>query len=318
MLVRPLAAASPPDVPVAPGQTAVAVLVALATAGTCWLSLRRLRGTTLAAPAAWAIGSAAALAAVEAYLLWRGAAEGALQRSALRFFAAAGTFCPPMAVLGAKRPQDRGWQWIVAALWLVVSLPAVQAVLRPAGDHLELSGLWTAFLAVLAVYGTVLNYGPTRYAAASLLYLLGQAALIAPATRLRTALPWTEDAWTAIGVTLLLTALWVARAKTAAIPVAERFGAELAACDLTPTARWLAFRDAFGLSWGLRILHRVNETAELAKWPVRLAWNGFVAADDVSKQVATAELPSESRAAIHATLDTLLRRFERVAAAGES
>lgn len=294
------------------GMTAAAALIALAISVQCALLVRNFRGTTFAAPVVWAAVGAAALAVVEGFLLWRGDAVGSLARTTLRMFAATGTFAAPMAVLGAKRPQDRGWQWIVATLWVVAALPAVQAALAPAGDRLEIAGLWAGFLAAVAAYSTVLNYGPTRYAAASALYLLGQATLLAPATRWRPALPRFDEAAAVTGVALLLAALAFARRTASHIPAAERFAATANAHSLTPDARWRGFRDAFGLSWGLRILQRVNETAQLADWPVRLAWSGFVPAADENQPKAAAPFASSRAETIHAALDTLLRRFEPV------
>ncbi|MCA9234651.1 MAG: hypothetical protein KDA44_04240 [Planctomycetales bacterium] len=285
------------------------------TAIGCANARLKLRGTTLAAPAAWAAVAAAVLAIVEATLASRGDSLSELTRSAWRFAAAAGTFCPPMAVLGAKRPQDRGWQWIVASLWVVIALPAIQTALTPAGDRMELSVLWTGFLLVIAAYGAILNYGPTRFIWASALYFLGQAALIAPATKWQPALPWFDNAWACLGALLLLAA-WIA-ARVASGRAPERFGGNVDPATLQPTARWLAFRDAYGLSWGLRVLHRVNETAALAGWPVRLAWHGFVDAAALAETSASAvqeeqkDLSPETAAAVHATLDSLLRRFER-------
>ncbi len=46
-----------------------------------------------------------------------------------RYIAAMSTFSPIMALLGAKRPQDRGWQFIVATLWAILSLPACEWLL---------------------------------------------------------------------------------------------------------------------------------------------------------------------------------------------
>ena len=43
--------------------------------------------------------------------------------SPLDFAAAMIVFCPAMALLGAKRPQDKPWQLIVLSLWGILALP---------------------------------------------------------------------------------------------------------------------------------------------------------------------------------------------------
>ena len=129
---------------------------------TCCLAARLplVRGTTLLPPMVWAVISGVSLAAI-------GALEGfqpvqTISRDALRFAVTVGTFCPVMAVLGAKRPQDRGWQWIVLSLWAVAVWPAVQAALLPAGTVIDLFIVWKLFLVGLVVVG-LLNYLPTQY-----------------------------------------------------------------------------------------------------------------------------------------------------------
>lgn len=286
-----------------------AALAAAATALACWSALRRFRGTTFAAPVVWGAVGAGTVAAVETLLAAGALADRSLAASVARYVAAAGTFCGPMAVLGAKRPQDRGWQWIVAALWLVLALPALQGIVTRAGERVELGGLWAAFLLVLAVYSTALNYGPTRFAFPATLLLAAQGALLAPATRRGQAVLWSDDQWTALGAGLLFAAIVAAFRRGRAV------GPGFAASDgnhADPALRWLAFRDAFGLSWGLRIQHRVNETARLARWPVRLSWRGFVAADPDSPSAVSPDAPAVAPPPdANETLDTLLRRFER-------
>src|SRR5262245_21972391 len=72
-----------------------------------------LRDTTLVGAWVWALGSIVAVAT----------AEISTASEPLKFAAAALTLCPAVAVLGAKRPQDRAWHWIVLSLWVVVCVP---------------------------------------------------------------------------------------------------------------------------------------------------------------------------------------------------
>jgi hypothetical protein len=263
------------------------------------IRLRRLRGTTLAAPAVWALASMAAMAVVEGCLAWRGAAVDPLTASLCRYAAAVSTFCPLVAVLGAKRPQDRGWQWVVFSLWIVLLVPVMQAVAARSGERLELFGAWRLLLAALVAMG-LLNYLPTRYAASAILLAVGQTLLLGP-FQFNVA---DEAAWRRAGVAGILAAVGFAYDNS------RRRGGLMVEGDSeaplrTFNERWIAFRDSWGAFWGLRVLQRVNQTAELSQWPVRLQWwDGF--------EPASATVDADTAAQIQQTLDSLLRRFERM------
>jgi hypothetical protein len=77
--------------------------------------------------------------------------------------------------------------------------------------------------------------------------------------------------------------------------------------------RWIRFRDGWGAFWGLRILQRVNQTAALSGWPVRLEWvRGFVPASGQSAEEVASATVKPPVDHIEQTLDSLLRRFERL------
>ena len=99
-------------------------------------------------------------------------------------------------------------------------------------------------------------------------------------------------------------ALFLAARGLASLPY---FRAPVA--TLSQTTRWLAFRDAWGAFWALRVLQRVNQTAELSHWPVRLQWSGVVFIE-VAMLAVTLDPPIES--ALDQSFDALLRRFERL------
>src|SRR4051794_207498 len=93
-----------------------------------WLQRRAVAGTTLTAPWWWSVVSLLALALAEfVTAFWKSDSDPSA--AALRFIAATSTFCPLMALLGAKRPQDRGWQFIVFSLWVVLALPGLEWLL---------------------------------------------------------------------------------------------------------------------------------------------------------------------------------------------
>ena len=256
-----------------------------------------MRGTTLAAPAAWAVAAAAALVAAETYLTTRPELEGTLGATLIRYAAAVGTFCPTMAVLGAKRPQDRGWQWVVLSLWVVLSAPAGQAwAVRGAGEF-QLSAVWKA-AHLRARWGRDSELWANALGANGRTpgHHAGRLVAVADARR-------TEGRGRR-GVALLT----VGDLANAIACSQARDGQRARRLTLEACRRWLAFRDGWGAFWGLRILNRINETAELSDWPVRLTWGGFAPIDG-------GELPEiEPRVVQHVeqTMDSLLRRFERL------
>lgn len=272
------------------GITSAVGIVAIVTLGRLLLAAR---GTTLAAVLAWSVAGFFVVAAVEiatAVGVVRDAAE------ALRFAAATATFCPVIAVLGAKRPQDRAWQLIVLSFWVILALPAIQAWLLRPGQPMTMHPIWSWFLVVLIVVGAS-NYLPTRYALSGLLAAAGQTVLV------WRELPWGEgsppaqavatDWLPVVGLCLLaaaaaLTAIGWPRRRT---------------LDRDPLERlWLDFRDQFGVAWGLRVAERINATAAQHGWEVRLAWHGITQADG-------SPLTAPPRAELEAALRPLLRRF---------
>lgn len=325
LLIRPLSPALPPvsfALATLPAELALwaaptlALLLAVGGAN----CLFRARGTTLVAPAAWWIAAAIAIAAVEAMLALKRFDAATLAASLWRYAAAVGAFCPLIAVLGAKRPQDRGWQWVVAALWLVLLVPVAQAMVAPGGTRLELFAGWRWLLWGFIAMG-LLNYLPTRFALSSLLIAAGQYLLLEGAAG-NLAEPKASRA-TLWGVGLLLAAWFVGEIAYAA---RRSRAAPPSPAAQTPAQRWLAFRDGWGAFWAIRVLQRVNQTAELSRWPIRLQWSGFVAVSDASDGAvndAGAARPLEPShdllgepaiaQSLDQTLDGMLRRFERLA-----
>jgi hypothetical protein len=267
-----------------------------------------LRGTTLAAPALWATASALTLGAAESAALQSLGGSDSLTVSLWLFAAAVSTFCPLMAVLGAKRPQDRGWQWVVLSLWVILLVPALQAVAARTGERLELFGAWRMLLWALIAMG-LLNYLPTRFALPAVVAAAGQTLLLAPYLLEGT----VASQGRAFGTFALLIAACIAmvttyRRDSLVEPTESEFDLFHSLND-----RWFRFRDGWGAFWALRILQRVNESAELSGWSVRLEWTrGFVFTSTENESDATQAISPQTIAQIEQTLDSLLRRFERV------
>jgi hypothetical protein len=247
---------------------------------------RRLSGTTLVAVCAWALVSVVSLAAVEVaiYLLRDGIARNL--REALRWVATCSTFCPMMAQLGAKRPQDRGWQWIVLSLWVILSLPAVESLAL--SRSMQISTAWWAFAMLLVAIG-VLNILPTRHWRSAIFAGMAQTVLLL-AHRQGSIEP------SAFCMYMLLAAIIAAF-------VCARNKRETA----TPLDRaWLDFRDMFGAVWALRIAEQLNKSSAMYGWGVSLRWHGLT---NTESGKPAAALPAATEAAIVQSLRTLLRRF---------
>lgn len=245
-----------------------------------------LRRTTLVGAWSWAIASLAALAGVELVSLQHGA-DPPTWSAPLRFAAAALTLCPAIAVLGAKRPQDRAWHWIVLFLWVVLCIPAMNAALFHAGGIVELHTAQGTFLWLLILLGLA-NYLPTRYAAAALLIAAGQLWLFSPHLPLLRAelIPHA----TPIGIASYAVGL-------ALSPLARRSLVESNSLD----EAWRDFRDHFGAFWAVRVRVRLNAAAQMNRWPIRLHWSGFL-------PKASMRDPATERV-LHRCLNSMLRRF---------
>ncbi len=236
------------------------ILTAMAGIALLVWQMPKLRGTTLVGPCVWAVVVMAVLAVAGIYLSL--ATVHPSSAASLRLIYATGTFCPLMAVLGARRPHHGAWNFIVASLWVVAALPALEAMFLGRGETLDIGGVRGWFLWLMIVLG-MLNYLPTRHAFSAMLVAAGQIVLLSGF------LPGVDK----IGVTaalpiatllLLLAiswAIWTARTRR---PARNEFD-----------ARWREFRDAFGALWGVRILERVNAAARTSGWPFSLTWTGF-------------------------------------------
>ena len=249
----------------------------------------RLQGTTLMAAWWWAMVAWLSIVSVE---LWARSFFGEpLPRwiGHLRFVAACASFCPIMAQLGAKRPQDRAWQFIVLSLWIVVALPAGEALLYSPDSPLDLHAARRWFLVLLIGLGLV-NTLPTRYGLSGLLYACGQGSLLAAQ------MPWADgQTWGAglvvgLGCGVAALALWVAELPRGQTP------------KIFLDRWWLDFRDAYGLLWSLRVAERFNAAAQMYQWPLRLKWGGFEWKTEAAEYE---QLDSRQRQVIERVLRTL-------------
>lgn len=269
----------------------MAVVAALAVG---WWGLararRRLHGTTLLAPWAWSGVALTAVAGTEIALrLSHHWADDPLAGH-LRYLAGVATCCPPLALLGAKRPQNRAWQFIVFSLWVVLAMPVGEALLNRPGSELVLHAGRRWFLALLIAMGAANRLATpvwpvgALYAAAQTLLLWDQ-------------LPLLDNAggasWPLAGLALLAAAV--------AWPLCRSPNPQAASLDRL----WLDFRDAYGSVWALRVMERFNSTADQQGHGRRLTWHGFTVAELKARTPAT----PGAEGALPRDLRMLLLRF---------
>lgn len=199
------------------------------------------------------------------------------------------SLCPAIAVLGARRPGVRVWNWfILVPLLFALGWPVMtQLIQRQHLRGLELETQQLVGYLLVLVMGAG-NYFGTRYTMSALLYVVANACLI---VSISVVCPtWLSDRW---WVRCLATGgmAWavIVAAGAGSISVADRFD-----------RLWLDFFDQFGIVWGRRIQDRVNYMATKEGWPARLDLQGFRWDTPADPQI-------EGR--IEHTFRWLLRRF---------
>jgi hypothetical protein len=263
-------------------------LLLLLSASAAYPLLRAWQGsrhTSLRHAVAWAA------LAWAGWLILAALAMCAADASAARYTALCLTGCAAVAVLGARRPGVGAWNFVLLGLLTVMLLPLAELLVVGAKS---LDPIRVVFLCATLAVG-VLNYLPTRLAAAAVLLAAGCAA--------ETALLLTPDGHvgrlecsTGSGRLCLALSPWAAFAGL------RRRGAVSDAGRL-----WLDFRDRFGLVWGQRLREQFNHAAANAGRPLYLAWRGI-------RSTAGGQPSDEETEAAGEILRALLRRFQTVAA----
>ena len=249
-----------------------------------WFRRHPIAGTTLVAPFRWTLASLLSLLGAELAVYFTAEPDTSTCQ-AIRYLAATTTICPAVAVLGAKRPQNLGWQFIVASLWVILALPAAEAVVLWRGGQVEL-GLHREWFWLMLLLVELGNYLPTRNGASASMVAVGRVALLHQ--HLPLPLPSSLQSVSA-GYWLISCGIVLACFRRV------RPGGDWD--DI-----WIRFRDAFGVVWALRVMQRVNETARSCRWNAQLRWYGF----DGDQQMPAS--PTQE-AQIGRTMKTVLRRF---------
>lgn len=308
------------DVLIAPGEAAAwreaaSALAAALAASSILLGLMNCRAalleTTLIYAWWWSVAACAVIAGVEIAGVFL--PEYPAWLSPLRFCAAALSFCPLISMLGSKRPQHVAWNFVVLALWGIVSLSALTALAMQRSDRFVLGDARAWLLVVLILIGLA-NYLPTSNWLAALLVATGQILLFASHLPLLREFPFLANPAASASLALLLFALALITFR-----VSSRWPQERA----DPFDRlWLDFRDLFGLLWSLRLQERVNAAAHVAGWQFELAWGGFVKKEDSQEAITPTDpgTPTQShghgaqrrygnQSELRPVMTGLLRRF---------
>jgi hypothetical protein len=208
----------------------------------------------------------------------------------VRFAAAGLSFCPVIAVIGAKRPQHAAWNLVVLSLWAIVALPAAEALALGRGLQIGAARGW--FLWILVLLGPV-NYVPTRFWLAAVLVAAGQVLALSPWLPLvrEPLVPQPQLAGLAAAALGVLAA-WASARRSPGVGSYDRL--------------WRDFRDGFGLFWALRVQERVNALAAQNGWDLELCWAGFSRRSDGAPLAA---VPAEIEPTLRTAMKGLLRRF---------
>jgi hypothetical protein len=256
-----------------------------------WRWRHELAETTLVPAWWWAMLAALAWGGSEIAAATSGS-PGSSWLVPLRFAAVSLSFCPVIAVLGAKRPQHAAWSFVVASLWGILALPAAEAFFLQRGQRLEINAFRGWFLWILILLGPI-NYVPTRRWLAAVVLAAAQVLALAEHLPLVRGTWFSGQAVLALGLGSLVPWIgWFCSRSTQTAHTYDRL--------------WLDFRDTFGLFWSLRLQERVNAVAQTNRWPLALLWTGIY---DTQTGERLASVEPAIDPTLRTTITGLLRRF---------
>ena len=291
--------------------------ITIVLTGLMWVIRRHLRATTLLAPWTWALLAVWTITAVELFGATLGGSWPPGRWDAWRFIASTAALCPGIAVMGAKRPQDRAWKFIVASLWGVLALPAAKVLVLPTANSLTLHPAQSWFLLALVIM-SLLNWLPTRFGVAAVLGCAGLVLLLSAhlpfvSPHLVSSSLDSVGALDSSGALDSLGAAGKGRAVAglscflaAALWVVWRLARGLPNVADPRTRLWIEFRDLFGAFWSLRVAERWNGVAAERQWPMLLGWRGFQGMEPATPEGGA---PLDALHDGDRTFHSLLRRF---------
>lgn len=263
---------------------AVAALSALITAGTAMRAAVSTRGSTAVPATLWAIAACLSLA-LDTGLRASGAISQPSAAASLRMVTAALSLCPAMSLLGAKRPQHGVWQFIVAALAVILLLPSVATALVRPDSVPDAHLLGRGFVVILSLVGWM-NFVATRHGPAATLITLGQLLVVRgflPLVDSEQAFPPTASTAALLTASLdCLGGCLAAGGGLLAVISSTRRRPSLAPAGTFAAAvepAFLGFRETLGAAWTLRVAERFDAIAASRGWPCRLQFDGIHPAD---------------------------------------
>jgi hypothetical protein len=270
-------------------------LLGFIAAALCALAGWRLRDTTFAAPCAWAAAALAGLASVETAPFLFPLHSHTLLIEHLHYLTGVTVVAPFVALLGAKRPQNMSWQWIVLALIVLLAFQDLRSwFIESAAPSPHAAWRW---LLAAVVTMQFCNYLPTSYYAPAGLAFAGQLCVLAGYLPL---LPEYSRGLVSVGIITLSAAVISAG-------MIRQFRRQPADAW---NATWLDFRDLFGALWALRACQRVNALLEEQRCALRVTWYGVSPSQsEVDERSSSAPPDISDRVALHRILRPVLSRF---------
>ena len=254
---------------------------------------QQLGQSTLLTAARWAIAAAMCWLAA-ALISWGPWSLPSEFTDQFWYWTAVVSLCPPMAVLGARRPTVRVWSWfilipLIAVLgWPAMTLWAGLPVWRPI--QIEAPVLIGFFLVLVMGCG---NFLGTRFTTSALFFVLAITLLLLPFATLSASWTWVQFNREG-AVAMLAAAIWLASYQSARPTSAPtRFD-----------ALWWDFRDAFGIVWSMRVQEQLLDAARREHWCVSLGTEGFL-----WDAKATPEQRQQTEQQLEHALRWSLRRF---------
>lgn len=231
-----------------------------------WRLRREYRGTALAGVWGWWAAGWLGLVIVRVMTTLLDVPGGAA--SLAWYLASILALAPGIAVLGARWPNCRVWNFfVVAPLLLVFAWPAAAALVR--GSRLEHwvleEPMVVGYLFVL-VMGTG-NFLATRHTLPALCAACAWALVVLSLCPLTTVPVVSAESARSLCAILITAAGWAAAIPRGRLPPAPDRPAILAA--------WAEFRDLFGSVWGRRVQDRWNDELHRAGIPWRIGWHGL-------------------------------------------
>ena len=271
----------------------IGIILALIATALLVAALPRVRGTTLLSPWCWLVTAIWAIAVVHLIPDEGLSATGRHWHEAIQYSAHSLIFCPFMSLLGARRPQNRMWEMVVITLWFILVLPALEVVIVRPGQNYDTQGIRAWFMMIL-IFVSSMNIILGRFWICGILIGCAQFALVN--AHLPSWLQFQSTAMVPWGLGFAIAAL----IAMFALPKPDR--SKMRVEDQV----WLDYRDMFGGMWALRIRERINVTAKINDWDLRLEWDGFTAADGT---LLPDILPIETQRTLHLNFWNLMRKF---------